>query len=141
MARSQLPPALRRLLRTWKPGRVDSKSARPGCFFSGVTCRAARAGALALALSLACVSDGVSPHPKLAAVWKSYQKLPAVRALAIAGDPRRDRWISAASGGHAELSEAVEGALIGCRSRRAARRMRAACVLYAVEDEIVWEAP
>jgi hypothetical protein len=92
-------------------------------------------------LHLACASAGSSPHPNLAEVWTSYQALPAQRALAIAGDPRRTRWVSGASGGHGSRGEAEQEALVQCRMRRAARRMRAACVLYAVGDEIVWAGP
>jgi hypothetical protein len=98
-------------------------------------------GLCALLLGGACASDGVEPHPRLAAVWRGYQTLPDERALAIAGDPRRDRWVSAASGGHGSIGAAEESALRMCRSRRAARRMRAACQLYAVGEEIVWQGP
>jgi len=93
---------------------------------------------LAGVMLLACVSDGASPHPDLASVWRDYQALPAQRALALAGDPERDRWVTGASGGHATHETAEAEALAQCRIRRAARRMRAACVLYAVGDEIVW---
>ena len=90
---------------------------------------------------LACASDGSAPHPKLTRVWRAYQQLPAERAMAIAGDPRSNRWVTGASGGHESPAKAEEAALLGCRSRRAARRMRAACVIYAVGDEIVWAGP
>src|SRR5262245_32965332 len=53
----------------------------------------------AAAMLLACASDARSPHPDLARVWRWYLTLPAERALAIAGDPRRDRWVIGASGG------------------------------------------
>jgi len=90
-------------------------------------------------LLFACASQGSRPpHPDLAAVWRSYRELPAVRALAVAGDPGRDRWVAGASGGHASRSDAEAQALVECGKRRAARRLRAACVLYAVDDEIVW---
>jgi hypothetical protein len=95
----------------------------------------------AAALALSCASAGDLPHPDLSAPWRSYQKLPAERALAIAGDPRRDRWVTGASGGHASSSDAQASALLQCRMRRAARRMQDACVLYAVGDEIVWRGP
>jgi hypothetical protein len=90
------------------------------------------------ALLLACVSDEFSPHPDLTAVWRDFLALPAERALAIAGDPKRDRWVTGASGGHATRSQAAAEALSECRRRRGERRMEAACVLYAVGDEIVW---
>jgi hypothetical protein len=61
--------------------------------------------------------------------------------MAIAGDPRRDRWVVGASGGHASPSEAAADALLRCRLRREARRIQDACVLYAVGDEIVWTSP
>jgi hypothetical protein len=92
----------------------------------------------AAVLLLACASDGASPHPDLAAVWRDFLALPAERALAIAGDPGRDRWVTAASAGHATRAEAEAAALSQCRIRRGNRRMQAACVLYAVGDEIVW---
>jgi hypothetical protein len=63
------------------------------------------------------------------------------RALAIAGDPRGDRWVTGASGGHPSSAEAQESALLQCRMRRVARRLQEACVLYAVGDEIVWHGP
>jgi hypothetical protein len=93
------------------------------------------------ALLLACASDGASPHPDLAAVWRDFLALPAERALAIAGDPRRDRWVAGYSGGHATRGQAEAEALLECRRRRGMSRMQAACVLYAVGDEIVWRGP
>lgn len=95
----------------------------------------------ALGLALACAAGGGPPHPQLNPVWKSYRQLPDERALAIAGDPRRDRWVTGASGGHGSPAEAEAGALAQCRRRRAARRMRAPCVAYAVGDVIVWAQP
>jgi hypothetical protein len=58
--------------------------------------------------------------------------------MAIAGDPGRDRWVTGASGGHATRQEAEDEALLQCRMRRAARRIQADCVIYAVGEEIVW---
>jgi hypothetical protein len=91
-----------------------------------------------LALALACASGSASPHPDLSAVWRDYEKMPMERALAIAGDPGRDRWVTGASGGHSTHKRAEEDAIAQCRIRRAQRRMRAECRLYAVGDEIVW---
>ncbi|MDJ0851102.1 MAG: hypothetical protein QNK04_22245 [Myxococcota bacterium] len=88
-----------------------------------------------------CASRGSAPHAQLGPIWKEYQSLPPSRALAIAGDPRRGRWVTGASGGHASPSEAEVGAMAQCGQRRLARRMRAPCVLYAIGDEIVWAAP
>jgi hypothetical protein len=92
-------------------------------------------------LLLACASDGASPHPDLAGAWRDFLALPAERALAIAGDPRRDRWVTGASGGHATRARAEAAALIECRRLRGIQRIQAACVLYAVGDEIVWRGP
>jgi hypothetical protein len=92
-------------------------------------------------LVVACASGGGLPHPNLAATWKSYRELPAERALAIAGDPRRTHWVAGASGGHGSRREAEAEALMECRLRRAARRMQDVCLLYAVGDEIVWAGP
>jgi hypothetical protein len=89
-------------------------------------------------LLLACASDRASPHPNLAPAWRDFLALPAERALAIAGDPRRDRWVAGATGGHATRNQAEAEALLQCQRRRGLRRIQAACVLYAVGDEIVW---
>jgi hypothetical protein len=82
-----------------------------------------------------------SPHPDLGAAWRDFLALPAQRAMAIAGDPRRDRWVVGASGGHATRGQAETEALSECRRRRGMRRLQTACVLYAVGDEIVWRGP
>jgi hypothetical protein len=91
------------------------------------------------ALFLACASDGPLPHPHLEPTWRDFLALPAERALAIAGDPRRDRWVAGASGGNETRDQAEAAALLECRRRRGVRRLQAACVLYAVGDEIVWQ--
>jgi len=92
----------------------------------------------AASLLLACASDGAPPPPNLGPVWREYLALPAERALAIAGDPRRGAWITTASQGHATRAEAEAEALSACGLRRRALRMQAACVLYAIGDEVVW---
>jgi len=104
----------------------------------GVTLGRSVAVAFSAALLLACASGGGSPHPDLASVWRDYQALASERAIAIAGDPRRHRWVTGVSGGQATLEKAEEEALLQCRIRRGARRMQAECVIYAVGDEIVW---
>ena len=113
----------------------------PASLFPGVAHGRRIAVAGAAVLLLACASDGTSPHPDLAPVWRDFLALPAERALAIAGDPRRDRWVAGASGGHARRSEAEAEAMRQCRVRRRTRRLQAACMLYAVADEIVWRGP
>ena len=95
--------------------------------------------ALASAVVVACASDRpASPHPDLAPVWRDYLELPAERAMEIAGDPRRDRWVVGAVGGHATKEEAEAAAHEQCLERRAKRRIQAACIPYAVGDEVVW---
>lgn len=49
--------------------------------------------------------------------------------------------MAGASGGHAGRSAAEADAMRQCRVRRRARRIQAACLLYAVGDEIVWRGP
>ncbi len=92
---------------------------------------------------LACATDGVvvSPHPGLKPVWGDYLALPGERALAIAGDPRRNRWVTGSSGGQDTHVQAEADALIQCRTQRRRRRLQAPCVLYAVGNEIVWRGP
>jgi hypothetical protein len=88
--------------------------------------------------ALACTAKSTPPDSSLSAVWRDYRALPAHRALAIAGDPRREQWVAGSSGGHATRDAAEQSALSECRSRRIRQRMQAMCQLYAVGDEIVW---
>ena len=120
------------------PGRVDSRRSVPASFLLGPALGRRIASAWLAALLLACASGGASPHPDLAPVWRDFLGLPEQRALAIAGDPERDRWVAGAAGGYETRDQAEAEALLQCRMRRAARRLQAACVLYAVGDEIVW---
>ena len=48
---------------------------------------------------------------------------------------------TAAVGGYRTPERAAAGALAECGARRKLRRLQAACVLYAVGDEIVWNDP
>jgi len=83
-------------------------------------------------------SESAVPHPALKALWRDYRQLPAHRALAIAGDLSRQRWIAGATGGRASPGEAEAAALRECRKQRAKARMQDACVLYAIGNELVW---
>ena len=108
---------------------------------SGMVMR--RCGALAslALLQIACAMDGdFVPHPDLAPIWQDFLAMHAERAMAIAGDPRRDRWVVGITGGHAERAQAEAEAIRQCRVKRGVRRMQAACELYAVGDEIVWQS-
>lgn len=93
---------------------------------------------LAVLLS-ACAYAGPLPHPNLEPTWRDYLALPAERALAVAGDPRGDRWVTGYSGGNATRDQAEAEALLECQRLRGFRRLQAQCLLYAVGDEIVWE--
>jgi len=92
-------------------------------------------------LALACATPRTSPHPKLAEVWREFLTLPDERALAIAGDPLRDNWVTGSAGGQASREEALDAALGECGRRRAQHRMQAACEPYAVGAEIIWNGP
>lgn len=93
---------------------------------------------LALAgLALACRGEGPHPHQSLSGLWRKFQKLPPVRALAVAGDPERI-WVAGAAGGLATEAEARAAALEECQVRRQDRRLQAPCRIYAVGKQIVW---
>ena len=77
------------------------------------------------------------PRPISEQLWREYRTLPAERALAVAGDPKR-KWVAGLVGGQPSAREAEEAALLSCQQRRLARRLQAPCRLYAVGDEIVW---
>ncbi len=95
--------------------------------------------ACAALLPPACAMGSRSePHPGIASLWRDFLEMAPERALALAGDPDR-RWVGAAAAGRASQIEAEQSALAECRWRRAARRMRAPCRLYATGDEIVWD--
>ncbi len=97
--------------------------------------------ALLVATALqACTSSDRPPHRELNRVWREYRAMDPARALAIAGDPREVRWVTAATGGHPDLESARAGALAQCAKSRQVRRIQAPCVLYAVGDQVVWEA-
>ena len=96
---------------------------------------------MAVALSLSACAASPPPHSALDALWRDYRALPEQRALAIAGELRRDHWVAGATGGHASRGEAEVRALGECRKRRVQRRMQAPCRLYAVGDDVVWPGP
>ena len=129
------------------PGRVAARRPAPVCFEAlratgAAVVRSVRVAPALLLLALsACATDGRAPHPDLTRIWNEYRALPEQRAMALAGDPRRDRWVTGISAGHESSEEAEADALAECGRRRAQRRMRAACRLYAVGDEIVWGIP
>lgn len=92
-----------------------------------------------LVLQAACATEGAkSPQSELERVWRDFLELPTERAMAIAGDPRSNRWVTASSAGHRNLDVAIEAALSECRKRRQLRRLQEHCVVYAAGDEIVW---
>jgi len=95
--------------------------------------------AAAAFLALACAAaKPTAPDDSLAALWRDYRALPGHRALAIAGDFRRERWVAASSAGHVTRAAAEQSALSECRTRRIRQRTQAMCQLYAIGDEIVW---
>jgi len=93
----------------------------------------------AASIATGCAGKRVEPDEHLAAVWRDYRRLPEHRALAIAGDLRRNVWVAGSSGGHATAADAERAALAECAARRHDQRAQAMCSLYAVGDEIVWE--
>lgn len=101
-------------------------------------------GALALVALVApvglagCAAPEPQPHRSLEPLWHQFQALPLKRALAVAGDPARTHWVAAMAGGAVDQQEAIDAALGRCRQKRRERRMRAPCLIYAVDDEIVW---
>lgn len=89
----------------------------------------------------ACTTRGPALRPDFARIWQDYLELPEERALAVAGDLRRNPWVAGVVGGYATREEAEEAALAACRVRRHQRRMQDACQLYASGDEVLWQGP
>ncbi len=135
-----------------QPGRVDSGRPVPALFLGEPRPRLGMRMDRALRLLLigvvcgwavgwlgGCASPSSPSHPKLRAIWHDYRALPEHRALSIAGDLSRSRWVAGATGGHASPADAEAASLRECRRRRAQERMQDACVLYAIGDEVVWD--
>jgi len=98
--------------------------------------------AVLLLLAAACAGGPRKPpHRELDALWNDYSKLPGQRALAIAGQIRKDRWVAGATGGHASRDDAAAMALSECKRHRAKQRMQAPCQLYAIGNDVVWTGP
>jgi hypothetical protein len=95
---------------------------------------------LALVLG-ACTSSGGRrfENSQLATLWNDYQSMQSQRALAIAGDPSRTRWVAGVAAGRETMSEAKQTALQECAVRRQRQRMQDPCRIYAEGDEIVWD--
>ena len=101
--------------------------------------RGARLAAVVLcaAVAVGCQIPPPQPHTSLEPLWRDFEKLPQKRALALAGDPDK-AWVAAMAGGAESQQDAIDVALEGCRRKRLDRRLRAPCLVYAVDDEIVW---
>jgi len=123
-----------------QPGRIDSSRSAPVCFALPRLRARALSGIAALLLA-SCASSGPSHHRELDPIWREYSELPPVRALAIAGVLRNDRWVAGASGGHDSAAAAESMALEECRRRRQLRRMQADCRVYAIDDRVIWDGP
>jgi hypothetical protein len=77
-------------------------------------------------------------HPELRSLWRDYRTLPAERALAIAGDPERSRFVAGAVGGLETRAGAESEALRECQRRRQRARIQDPCKMYAIGDEVIW---
>ena len=135
-----------------EPGRSDLHRTVPALVFVGALLgpRSALARASKLLICIAaCVwivgcaaagpeSESATPHPVLKKLWRDYRQLPNHRALAIAGDLSRQRWVAGATGGQPSPADAEAEALRECRKQRAKKRMQDACTLYAVGNRVVW---
>ena len=86
-------------------------------------------------LSPACTSSGVARDGEFASVWRDYSSLPQHRAIALAGDLRRSRWVIGMAGGLPSSELAIEAALRSCQKQRGRRRMQDPCKIYAVGAE------
>jgi hypothetical protein len=109
-----------------QPGRVAESRPVPALFF-----------ALLVAIS-GCQGGPPKTPPEIAILWRDYSAMPDQRALAIAGELRRNRWVAGAAGGRETSAEAQSIALQECQVRRQRQRMQDPCRLYAVGDEVVW---
>lgn len=99
-----------------------------------------RCGIAGACLALAfvqCRIPTAGPSGSLEPLWRDFQELPLRRALVLAGDPQR-LWVAGMAGGLPSQARAVAVATEQCRAKRKQRRMREPCLVYAVDDEILW---
>jgi len=68
--------------------------------------------------------------------WKSYTKLPASKAFALAGEVS-SKHVSGLAWGKASAEDAANEALRFCEERRRDRRIAESCHLYALGDRIL----
>jgi len=66
--------------------------------------------------------------------WRSYEKLPEFKSLAVAGD-RAGVYVSGVAYDHRHTDSAVAAALRYCEERRVDRRIEAPCQTVAVNGE------
>ena len=84
-------------------------------------------------LSASCSSSTTPRNAEFQSVWRNYESLPSHRALAVAGEISKNRYVFGMVGGSPSADEAVEAALRECLEQRAANRMQDSCKIYAVD--------
>ncbi len=106
------------------------------------TAAALCAGALCLASCAGSSSIGIKmpKRTRFASEWRTYEKLPEFKSLAVAGD-RAGIYVSGVAYDHRHRETAVEAALRYCEERRVDRRIEAPCQTVAINGETALPAP
>ncbi len=102
--------------------------------------------ALCPLVAAGCMRSGGSPMgvalretTQFDSEWRNYRRLAGLKALAVAGD-LRGVYVSGFAFSYPVQALANDEALDACEQRRADRRVKDACRLYAMGDERVEEA-
>jgi hypothetical protein len=89
-----------------------------------------------LVATASCTASKSGPKGEFASVWQQYTTLHPYRAIAVAGEISKNRWVVGMAGGAPSADDAIEAALHECRKQRELKRMTDSCRIYAVGNEL-----
>jgi hypothetical protein len=88
-----------------------------------------------LLATASCTASKTSLNGEFASVWHQYTTLQQHRAIAVAGEISKNRWVVGMAGSAPSANAAIEAALRECRKQRALKRMKDSCRIYAVGNK------
>lgn len=92
-------------------------------------------------VATSCSTTSAEPRGAFASAWHQYEMLQRHRAIAVAGEIDRNRWVVGMAGSARSADAAIEAALGECRKQRAQKRMKDSCKIYAVGDQLRQKQP
>ena len=83
-----------------------------------------------------CSTTSAESKGEFSSAWHQYTALQRHRAIAVAGELSRNRWVVGMAGSARSEDAAIEAALGECQKQRALMRMKDACRTYAVGEKL-----